>query len=313
MSAAGDVFMHWYKIEKTLIPLECEPTDDTAAIVLLSSTELERHPRLSGLEEVLSHLSEVHEARLCKAEAHAQCLTGILALPCTAKSALHRTYRYLLTQNRVVLLDDTDFLLLYLQRFIDDKLPVYGRVGTFFYELLERLRAGDLHHLEEIENRIEALEEDVLSDKINKFSVSMTGLRKETTAWFRYYVQLDDMVCELQENENGFFIEDELRQFHLLEERCSRLREEAQLLREYCMQVQGMFQAEIGIRQNRIMKILTIVTTIFLPLSLLVGWYGMNFVGMPELRWKYGYPAVIISSIAIVITSLWICKKKKFW
>ena len=74
-----------------------------------------------------------------------------------------------------------------------------------------------------------------------------------------------------------------------------------------------MFQAEIDIRQNRIMKILTIVTTIFLPLSLLVGWYGMNFVGMPELTWKYGYPVVIAASVVVVIVSLLVCKKKKFW
>ena len=89
--------------------------------------------------------------------------------------------------------------------------------------------------------------------------------------------------------------------------------EEAQLLREYCLQVRELFQAEIDIRQNRIMKILTIVTTIFLPLSLVAGWYSMNFVGMPELGWKYGYPAVIIVSVLVVLISLWIMKKKKFW
>lgn len=61
------------------------------------------------------------------------------------------------------------------------------------------------------------------------------------------------------------------------------------------------------------MQILTIVTTIFLPLSLLVGWYGMNFQRMPELSWKYGYPAVIGVSVLFVILSLWLCKKKKFW
>ena len=94
---------------------------------------------------------------------------------------------------------------------------------------------------------------------------------------------------------------------------CIRLREESQLLREYCTQIQSLFQSEIDIRQNRIMQILTIVTTIFLPLTLLVGWYGMNFSGMPELHWKYGYPAIILVSVAVVVLSLWVCKKKKFW
>ena len=59
------------------------------------------------------------------------------------------------------------------------------------------------------------------------------------------------------------------------------------------------------------MKTLTIVTTIFLPLSLLAGWYGMNFAYMPELRWKYGYPAVIGVSLLIILGSLWLWKKKK--
>ena len=99
----------------------------------------------------------------------------------------------------------------------------------------------------------------------------------------------------------------------MLEKRLGRLRNEAQLLREYCLQVRELFQAEIDIRQNRIMKILTIVTTIFLPLSLLAGWYGMNFTGMPELTWKYGYPTVIAVSILVVTVCLWIMKKKKFW
>ena len=81
-------------------------------------------------------------------------------------------------------------------------------------------------------------------------------------------------------------------------------------LREYGLQLREMFQAEMDLRQNRIMKILTIVTTIFLPLSLVAGWYGMNFSGMPELTWKYGYPAVIAASALIVLLCLYIMKRK---
>lgn len=101
--------------------------------------------------------------------------------------------------------------------------------------------------------------------------------------------------------------------FRMFADRVIRLREESQLLREYCSQVQNLFQSEIDTKQNRIMQILTIVTTVFLPLSLLAGWYGMNFTGMPELSWKYGYPVIIAVSVIVVALSLWICRKKKFW
>ena len=98
----------------------------------------------------------------------------------------------------------------------------------------------------------------------------------------------------------------------LLLERTTRLQEETQVLREYAMQVQDVYQSEIGIRQNNVMKVLTIVTTVFLPLTLIAGWYGMNFVYMPELKWVYGYPVAIGASILVIIVSLWIFKKKKY-
>ena len=83
----------------------------------------------------------------------------------------------------------------------------------------------------------------------------------------------------------------EARSLALSGERAHRLREDALSLREYLLQIRELYQAQIGIRQNEIMKSLTVVTTIFLPLSLLAGWYGMNFAGMPELTWPWGIPS----------------------
>lgn len=160
---------------------------------------------------------------------------------------------------------------------------------------------------------MDQMEEQILSGELNQFNPRMNALRKEIIRWLRYYTQLEDMICELQENENGYFDDGKLRLFHMVEKRVGRLNSEAQALREYSIQLRELFQAEIDIRQNRIMKILTIVTTVFLPLSLVVGWYGMNFINMPELTWRYGYPAIIVISVLIVALCLWIMKKKKFW
>ncbi|MPN50396.1 Cobalt/magnesium transport protein CorA [bioreactor metagenome] len=60
------------------------------------------------------------------------------------------------------------------------------------------------------------------------------------------------------------------------------------------------------------MKIFTVITAIFLPLTLLVGWYGMNF-HMPELQWAYGYPAVIVVSIALMVALILLFKKKDWF
>ena len=101
--------------------------------------------------------------------------------------------------------------------------------------------------------------------------------------------------------------------FDRYKDRVVRLAGETQILRDYAMQVQDVYQSEIGIRQNNIMKMLTVVTTIFLPLTLIAGWYGMNFAYMPELGMKYAYPVVIGISILIVVFSLIIFKKKRYW
>ena len=73
----------------------------------------------------------------------------------------------------------------------------------------------------------------------------------------------------------------------------------------------SMTMSQIEVQQNRVMSILTVVTTIFLPLTLIAGWYGMNFPGMPEFGWKYGYPTVIFISILIIILEILYFKKKK--
>ena len=268
---------------------------------------------LPGLEETLRHTPAARDVRVCKAEVRPDCLSGTILFPKSDRGGGRLAFGWLMARNRAVLVDDGDFLLPYLRRMDKERYPVGGGVGRFFYGLLSMLTAKDLRRLEEIEDQAEGLEDRVLGGELEGFSPAMTQLRKRAMAWFRCYSQLDDVAGRLRENEAGLFSPEEERLFRLYEERVIRLREESQLLREYCLQVQTMFQAEIDLRQNRTMKILTVVTTIFLPLSLLAGWYGMNFTGMPELTWKYGYPAAIAVSVGIVILSLWICKKKKFW
>ena len=65
-------------------------------------------------------------------------------------------------------------------------------------------------------------------------------------------------------------------------------------------------------RQNRIMTVLTVVTSIFMPLTLITGWYGMNFRYMPELELPWAYPAVILVSIAVVVVCLVYFRWKKW-
>ena len=93
--------------------------------------------------------------------------------------------------------------------------------------------------------------------------------------------------------------------------RVDRLYDAATHLRDYTIQLNDLYQSQLDVKQNRIMTVLTVVTTIFMPLTLIVGWYGMNFKYMPELDWKFSYPIVIALSIFIVVGSMIFFKVKK--
>ena len=282
-------------------------------LTLLTSEELEQGPCLPGLENILCHTPLARDARVCKAEAHRTYLCGTIVTPGHTKDRRPISFGYLLTKDRMIICDDAGVAHRMFQRIREENPQLTPNIGGLLYGFLELLIAKDMHHLQELEEMLSQLEEQVLEGGLDNLNHQMTVLRKELTNWGRYYTQLEDMVCEFEENENKFFTDIEMRQFHMVEKRIARLKNEAQILREYGLQIRELFQAEIDIRQNRIMKILTIVTTIFLPLTLVAGWYGMNFSNMPELSWKYGYPAVIVISLVIVMICLWIMKKKKFW
>ncbi len=80
-------------------------------------------------------------------------------------------------------------------------------------------------------------------------------------------------------------------------------------LLEYAQQVRDAYQAQVDDAQNKNMQFLTVISTIFFPLTLITGWYGMNFENMPEL--ESGYPFVIILSLVVIIICIWIFRKKK--
>ncbi len=92
-----------------------------------------------------------------------------------------------------------------------------------------------------------------------------------------------------------------------------RLTEEIQFLYEELVHIREALDAALSYEQNRIMKVFTTVTTIFMPLSLIAGWYGMNFAWMPELDWPYGYLFVVVLSVLVILVCIWFFKKKKLF
>ena len=182
----------------------------------------------------------------------------------------------------------------------------------FLYDFLEQIVENDLQVMERYEGELNLIEDSILESLESEALGRVNEIHSDIRKLLVHYEQLIDMTQELEENENGFFSEENLRYIHLFMNLLARRHDSAASLRDYTMQVRDLYHAQLEVRQNRIMTLLTVVTTIFMPLTLIVGWYGMNFRYMPELEWRFGYPVVIVVSIAVAVACLLFFKKKKW-
>ncbi|MFR6086283.1 MAG: CorA family divalent cation transporter [Oscillospiraceae bacterium] len=187
-----------------------------------------------------------------------------------------------------------------------------GDPGSVAVGLLARLTAEDMESLQHYEERLTALEEVLLAQQAEDFDKKIFRIRRELSVLAGYYAQLDDLYAVLADAVPDAE-EHVQRLLEHLSGKAQRLLTMTEQEKEYSLQLREMHQTQVDMRQNQIMKILTIVTTVFLPLSLIAGWYGMNFRNMPELTAEHGYLVICIVSAVCVLVELWIFKRKKWF
>ncbi len=182
------------------------------------------------------------------------------------------------------------------------------------YAFFDALVASDNRCIEDMGNRLTELEEDVFHDKANAdFNLTLLHLKKRLLLLHNYYEQILDITEVLEENENNILNEDKLIYISNLSGKVTRLREDIDTLRSGVVHLQESYSAFNDAKMNKSMKLLTVITTIFFPLTIIVGWYGMNFVHMPEFRWRYGYVYVIALSVTVIAVFSLIAKRKKWF
>ncbi len=302
----------YYLIEETLN--ECPAAEchsgEKQYVAVLSPDEwqAERDDFEMGID-VYPDPSEDHTT---KAEVNYDSLTGTFSLPCrdTVDSG-PKEFAFALDEKGIVFIDAGDTAAKIIEEIIRTKKWRTPGLERFIYDFLEQIIYDDNKYLERCEDELDAIEtavnndEETDPDRINDIRSSLRKLRT-------HYERLIDLSQELEENENNFFKEDDLRFFNLFTKRTMRLSDVVSSLLDYSIQIQDNYKSKQADKQNRIITVLTVVTTIFMPLTLIAGWYGMNFKYMPELTSVYGYPAVIILSVLIVVLSILFFKIKKW-
>ena len=256
------------------------------------------------------NVNDIHNT---KAEVNYDSLTGTFSVP-SRRDICGKDYQYAfaLDEKGMVFIDSTGVVQRILKKIARTKKWRVPCLERFIYDFLETIIHRDLSLLESYEKELDSIEDDMIDQSTETGLERVNDIRSDLRELRIHYEQLIDMGQELTENENNFFKTENTRYFRLFTDRVTRLYDTASSLRDYTMQLRDMYHTQIDVKQNRIMTLLTVVTTIFMPLTLIVGWYGMNFRYMPELNTKWGYPIVIIISLLIVAGSLLLFKKKKW-
>lgn len=252
--------------------------------------------------------------RYCKAEVYKEYILGTIRLP---KKNEHRhallTFGFCLTGDSVLFVEGEGQLKPWLEK-QKDSLQEADLPDLVLLRILEYMIEEDMLYLSHFASQVDQMEESISSGReiADNFFLSLTKYRQKLSEFNCYYEQLAEIGEMFRVSDFGTTKKD-VQDWERFTRRVERLQNHVCLLRESILQLRELCQSIQDAKQNKIMGILTIVTTFFLPLTLLTGWYGMNFAYMPELSWRYGYMMVIAIAIAIALAEFLYFKKKKFF
>ena len=282
-----------YKLNRRLIPIESESEvgENEILVEILTLGEFDEKYKGTYHHELL--MDSMEHVQYSKVEILRSCTIGTILVP-DKQDLIEKEFGFgfYIHKKHLLFIDDTQRIVKIAARLPEIKAFDTTLEARFFIELLEFLINDDVLYLQRYEDKLISVEEELTEQDIDDFHTEMLQM--------------------MSENKNSLFNPEDCRILRIIANRADRLYDNTKMLREYTQQLREMYQSQIDIIQNKTMRILTVVTTIFMPLSLIAGWYGMNFRFMPELNSAYGYAGVIIFSILVVVGEI-IFFKWKHW
>lgn len=180
------------------------------------------------------------------------------------------------------------------------------------YALLEAVIDNYFEILEEIGEVVEDLQDEMLDNPEARLLRQVRNL-KQTVRYVRKSVwPLREVLAEL-EREDSTLINDEYNiHFRRAYEHAIQAMDVSETTRDVLSDMLDMYLSSVSNKLNQVMKTLTVITVIFMPLTFIAGVYGMNFHFMPELTWTFGYP-LILGVMAVIATVMMVYFKRKDW
>lgn len=182
------------------------------------------------------------------------------------------------------------------------------------YGLLDRIIDNYFLILDSLNSRLDELEDEIITNPTKESFEKILTLKKDILKLRKCVYPLKELISNLKSNEVKEFFGEDVGIFLVdLEDHITIVYDTVENLFIKGNELIQLYHTTISTGMNEIMKVLTMISTIFIPLSFLVGLYGMNFETMPELQWKYGYFLLLGVLFSIVGSMAYFFKKKKWW
>jgi magnesium transporter len=166
--------------------------------------------------------------------------------------------------------------------------------------------------LEQISENIERLEDEIIKTTKQKSMTEIYGMKRELMLMRKIIFPLRDMLSNLIREEAPLITPNTALYLRDVHDHVTQVIETVDSYRELVASLMDLYLSQAGNRMNNVMKVLTVISVIFMPLTFIAGIYGMNFDNIPELHWQNGYYYVWGFMLALVIGML-VYFKRKDW
>lgn len=180
------------------------------------------------------------------------------------------------------------------------------------YSLLDAVVDNYFSILEKVGEQIEELEGLVINEPLPDTMQEIHRLKREMLFLRKSVWPLRELINGIEKTESPLIKKSTLSYLRDVYDHSIQIIDTVETFRDMLSGLHDTFLTGISNRMNQIMKILTIIATIFIPMTFIAGIYGMNFEFMPELRWRWGYFTVLLVLLVMGISMLWLFKRKKW-
>ena len=180
------------------------------------------------------------------------------------------------------------------------------------YTLLDSIIDNYFAILERLGERIELLEERVVTRPTPRTLQTIQTLKREMIFLRKSVWPLREVVASLERGDSPLIKESTRVYLRDVYDHTIQVIDAVETFRDMLSGMLDIYLSSVSNRLNRVMEVLTVIATIFMPLTFLVGVYGMNFQYMPELGWRWAYPAVWLVMLAIAATMLILFRRNRW-